>query len=39
VIYKPEDGFDRDVFEVAKRKHYAISPECESREKDPNLTG
>ena len=37
VIYRPENSFDRDAFEVARKKHYAISPECESREKGPNL--
>ena len=34
VIYTAEGGFDRDAFEAARKKHYVISPECESREND-----
>jgi len=45
VIYKAEGVFDREAFAAARRKHYAASPGCESRERDsgkhasPHLTG
>ena len=29
VIYRPEKEFDAEVFQEAKRKHYAMSPDCQ----------
>ena len=32
IIYKPEGVFDAEIFQAAKKKHYAVSPACESGE-------
>lgn len=32
VIYRSEGAFDREAFYAARKKHYSVSPACESRE-------
>ena len=32
VIYRAEGDFDREAFYAARKKHYSVSPECESNE-------
>ena len=34
IIYKAAGFFDKEAFYMARRKHYAVSPGCESRGRD-----
>jgi hypothetical protein len=31
IIYRTETTFDPEAFRAAKKKHYSISPTCETR--------
>jgi len=33
IIYRPEGVFDRNAFYVARKKHYAASPDCEGKDR------
>jgi len=34
IIYKSEGVFDAEAFQAARKKHYTVSPACESSEHD-----
>jgi len=31
IVYKAEGVFDKEAFNAARKKHYSVSPGCESR--------